>query len=309
MQIHNVEHQLDFSNINTIALGITQLDTKLRINFNRSVFCTPSGIAMFSSLANYKKDLLVFSYEDIKFIRYLLRNNFFLNLNVQIKEDFTRHDATANMLECTTIKKDGDPDLIDTKLNKILTTHIHGKKNLVLGILLTTYEIIDNILEHSMGDDFVIEDRSVDIPGYVSAQYYTKYNLVEIGISDMGKGIVDTMSAESEYLVLERKDILLKAFELNTTRHKKLMPTRGNGLAKLKEFVLASNGSIRCRTNEFIIFFNNDFPEGKVQSVNSVPGTHFEIKIGCKFDIDTRPIFNTDISDYEDNDDYEDFFE
>ncbi|MGA1938998.1 hypothetical protein [Arcobacter sp. YIC-310] len=309
MQKHNVEHGLDFSNVNTIALGITELNTELEINFNKNIFCTPSGIAMFSSLANYKKDLLVFNYTDIKFIRYLLRNNFFLNLNIEIEEDFRRHDATANMLECTTIKQDGDPDLIDSKLEKILTSHIHGKKNLVLGVLLTTYEIVDNILEHSMGDDFVISNRSLDIPGYVSAQYYTKNNIVEIGISDMGKGIVDTMSSESEYLLLDRKDILFKAFELNTTRHKKIMPTRGNGLAKLKEFVLASNGSIRCRTNEFIIFFNNDFPEGRIQSVQPVQGTHFEIKIGCKCDIDTKPIFNTDISDYEDNDELEDFFD
>lgn len=280
MQKHKVEHELDFSNVNTIALGLIELNSELEINFNKNIFCTPSGISMFSSLVNYKKDLLKFSYEDIKFIRYLLRNNFFLNLNIEIEEDFKRHDATANMLECTTIKQDGDPDLIDSKLNKILTSHIQGKKNLVLGILLTTYEIVDNILEHSMGDDFIISDRSVDIPGYVSAEYYTKNNIIEIGISDMGKGIVDTMSSESEYLLLERKEILFKAFELNTTRHKKIMPTRGNGLAKLKEFVLASNGTIRCRLMNLLYFLIIIFPMAKYNQFNLFVAHILKLKLG-----------------------------
>ena len=175
--------------------------------------------------------------------------------------------------------------------------------------MLTTYEIVDNILEHSMCNDFVKGDRIIDNPGFVSAQYYPKYNEIEIGISDLGKGIVDTMASEAEYLVLPRKDILLKAFESNATRHKKIMPTRGNGLAKLKSFVLASNGIIRCRTNEFTITFSNEYPLGIINEATPVIGTHFEIKIGCEINIDTKPIFNAEADDYEDSYDIvEDFF-
>ncbi len=213
------------------------------------------------------------------------------------------------MLECTKIEKDGDPDLIDNKLNKILKSHIIGKENLIYGILLTTYEIVDNILEHSMCNDFVRGNRKIDNPGFVSAQYYPKENEIEIGISDLGKGIVDTMASEIEYLVLPRREILLKAFESNATRHKKTMPTRGNGLAKLKAFVLASNGIIRCRTNEFTITFSNAYPLGIINEVSPIIGTHFEIRIGCEINIDTKPIFNARASDYEDSYNIvEDFF-
>jgi len=85
------------------------------------------------------------------------------------------------------------------------------------------------------------------------------------------------------------------------------MPSRGNGLAKLKEFVLISKGYIKCRTNEFLIIFNEQYPNGDIQKLNYIQGTHFDIKIGCYNNIDTKPIFNADFTDYED-DDFDDFF-
>ncbi|MBD3808120.1 MAG: hypothetical protein IE880_05315 [Epsilonproteobacteria bacterium] len=67
------------------------------------------------------------------------------------------------------------------------------------------------------------------------------------------------------------------------------MPSRGNGLAKLKEFVLESKGNLICRTNEFKIHFNQDHPNGIIHTEDfGVVGTHFEINIGCGHDIDTK---------------------
>ena len=107
--------------------------------------------------------------------------------------------------------------------------------------------------------------------------------------------------------ILNMIEVLLKAFELNTTRHRKFFPSRGNGLAKLKHFVLLSGGFIRCRTNEFEITFSPLYPNGHIEEVEPIIGTHFEIMIGCYNDIDTNPIFEIDYSDYED--DLDDFFD
>lgn len=294
---HKVTYDINFDKINNLAYNLSNIDKKLTFEFNTNIFCFPSGISMLSSLINYKKEFIDISFSNKKNIRYLLRSNFFKNLDFFIEEDFTRHDVSLNMLECTIIKEDEDPFKIDNKLKKILSTHILDKENLKLGILLTTYEITDNILEHSTGGAFQQGNRKVSQPGFISAQYYEKYNHIEIGISDMGEGIVNTL--EKAYSSLSRKEVLENAFKLNTTRHIKLMPTRGNGLAKLKEFVLISKGSIRCRTNEFTIVFNSDYPDGFIEEVSPVKGTHFEIIIGCDKDIDTRPIFNAHHEDYD----------
>lgn len=300
---HDVKYDINFDKVNNIAYNFCNIDFNVTFNFNSNIFCFPSGISMLSSLINYKKEFINISFSNKKNIRYLLRSNFFKNLDFKIDEDFTRHDVSLNMLECTIIQEDEDPFKIDGKLKNILNTHILDKENLKLGILLTTYEITDNILEHSTGGAFQQGNRKVSQPGFISAQYYEKYNHIEIGISDMGEGIVNTL--EKAYPELSRIEILENAFKLNTTRHIKLMPTRGNGLAKLKEFVLISKGSIRCRTNEFTIVFNLDHPNGIIETVKPIKGTHFEIIIGCDEDIDTRPIFNAHHEDYDDE--FDDF--
>jgi len=217
-----------------------------------------------------------------------------------------QEDRSNNLLECTKVLTDDDPYDIDIKLKQILEAHIEGKPNLVLGILLTVYEVVDNILEHSTGEAFKESNRVIKTPAFVSAQYYNnRNNHIEIGISDWGKGIVDTLA--EEYSELSREEILLKAFELNTTRHRKFFPSRGNGLAKLKHFVLLSGGSIRCRTNEFEIIFSPLYPNGQIEKIEPIIGTHFEIMIGCYNDIDTNPVFEIDYSDY--IDELDDFFD
>lgn len=311
--IYNIKFNIDFDNINNMAFSLCDASDYITFKFESKIFANPSGISMLSSLMNFKDDLISIDY-DLDRIGYLLRMNFFKNLGHNIPENFKRHDARTNMLECTKILSDDDPYVIDIALKEILNSHIRGKRDLVYGILLTTYEITDNILEHSANGEFKQSDRIILNPGFVAAQYYPKDDKIEIGISDSGEGIVNTLAPA--YPLLTREEVLLESFKLNRTRHIKLMPTRGNGLAKLKHFVLSTHGSIRCRTNEFAIIFNKDFPDGFIKKVDPVIGTHFEIIICCGNNIDIKPIFNASYEDYEDtenstisgNDELDDFF-
>jgi len=269
-------------------------------------FAQPAGITLLSSLINSKRKFIKIEYEKKEDVNYLQRTNFFKNLEFEIDKEVPKDNRASNLLECTKIVDDDDPYEIDMRLKQILEAHIEGKPNLVLGILLTVYEVVDNILEHSTGEAFKESDRVIKTPAFVSAQYYNnRNNHIEVGISDGGKGIVDTLA--EEYGELSREEVLLKAFELNTTRHRKFFPSRGNGLAKLKHFVLLSGGSIRCRTNEFEITFSSLYPNGHIEEVEPIVGTHFEIMIGCYSDIDTNPVFEIDYSDYEDE--LDDFFD
>jgi len=205
-----------------------------------------------------------------------------------------------NIIEETLISKDDDPFTSEEKLKSLLEKNIEGKPNLILGILIGVNEVVDNILEHSDGGEFKESDRMVNEPGIVSIQYCNETNHLIITIWDFGKGIVETLA--KEYDMLSRKEVLLKAFELNVTRHRKIWDSRGNGLAKLKEFVLKSNGSIFCETNEFEITFSSLHPNGYITDImEEIKGTHFEIKIGCSDEINIYPIFETDT--------FEDFFD
>jgi hypothetical protein len=297
--------KLNFTTTTNLAKDFQNIKEPTTLIFKKG-FAQPAGITLLSSLINSKQKFIKIEYEKIEELNYLQRTNFFKNLEFRIEEKFPRDDRANNLLECTKILDDDDPYEIDIRLKKILEAHIEGKPNLVLGILLTVYEVVDNILEHSTGEAFKQSDRAIKTPAFVSAQYYNnRNNHIEVGISDGGKGIIDTMA--EEYSEFSREEVLLKAFELNTTRHRKFFPSRGNGLAKLKHFVLLSGGSIRCRTNEFEITFSPLYPNGHIEEVEPIIGTHFEIMIGCYNDIDTNPVFEIDYSDYED--DLDDFFD
>jgi len=297
--------KLNFTTTTNLAKAFQNIKEPTTLIFKKG-FAQPAGITLLSSLINSKREFISIEYEKIEELNYLQRTNFFKNLNFEIDKKFPQDDRANNLLECTKILDDDDPYEIDIRLKKILEAHIEGKPNLVLGILLTVYEVVDNILEHSTGEAFKQSDRAIKTPAFVSAQYYNnRNNHIEVGISDGGKGIVDTMA--EEYSEFSREEVLLKAFELNTTRHRKFFPSRGNGLAKLKHFVLLSGGSIRCRTNEFEITFSPLYPNGHIEEVEPIIGTHFEIMIGCYSDIDTNPVFEIDYSDYED--DLDDFFD
>jgi len=216
----------------------------------------------------------------------------FVDLSYSTKND-------NNVVE-TSISNDDDPFLSEDKLKELLEENIEGKPNLLLGILIGINEVVDNILEHSDGEEFKEGDRTVSKAGVVSIEYCDSTNHLMVTIWDFGKGIVNTLS--QEYDTLSREEILCKAFDLNVTRHRKIWDSRGNGLAKIKEFVLKSKGSIICETNEFKITFSPLYPNGYLEKIyEPVDGTHFEIKIGCEYEIDIYPIFDTDV--------FEDFFD
>lgn len=205
-----------------------------------------------------------------------------------------------NIIDAIDISKDNDPSLVEERLETLLEKNIEGKPNLILGILIGVNEVVDNILEHSDGTEFKEYDRSVEKPGIVSIEYCDKSNHLLLTIWDFGKGIVDTLA--KEYTELSREEVLYKAFELNVTRHRKIWESRGNGLAKLKEFVLQSDGSILCETNEFEIIFNPLHPKGYVQkAIEKINGTQFTITIGCSNEVNIYPIFEIDA--------FEDFFD
>jgi len=303
-----INQDINFAYINFVARKIQEIYELFNLQLSNG-YIKPAGVSYLSSLMYPKVTFLRdVEHSNNENFRYLQRTNFFKNLGIELEEDFQRNSVSDNMLECTKVAKNNDPDFIDERLKKILKAHLGTKEHLILGILLTTYEIVDNILEHSKGGAFQLGDRLLDVPGFVCAQYYGgNKDMIQIGISDSGIGIVESM--KDAYMDLTRRDILKKAFELNTTRHIKIMPSRGNGLAKLKEFVLESHGDLICRTNEFRIHFNLANPNGIIHKENyTVIGTHFEINIGCGHDIDTKKIFNTEPSDYE-SDDFEDFFD
>ncbi|UPT76682.1 hypothetical protein MN086_06395 [Sulfurovum sp. XGS-02] len=304
-----IDNDLTFEYVSNNYEHLIDISGDLTIKFYK-VFSKPSGIAFLSTLVNLRnstKPQIKISFNDFDDIKYLQRADFFKNLNYNLEERFNRHSVLRNMMECKKVQNDEDPDFIDERLKAILKAHIQNKENLILGILLTTYEVTDNILEHCNGGEFKQAERSVSKPGFVCAQYYGgQKNNIEIGISDSGIGIVNSL--ETAYPELSREEVLKKAFEQNTSRHKEIMPSRGNGLAKLKDFVLSSNGAITCRTNEYEISFNSINPDGIISIKSPIIGTHFKIIIGCSSDIDTRSIFNASHDDYEE-DDFDDFFD
>ena len=132
-----------------------------------------------------------------------------------------------------------------------------------------TNEILGNILTHA----------AAETPGVVCAQYRPRQKRFDIGISDMGRGLLGSLQptfpeVRSYGLAID------KAIERGVTRDPAI--GQGNGMAGSYEIVRLNGGTYQIWTGDVVFELNKGKRRPGFQSMPSVLGT------GVMFSLDTR---------------------
>jgi hypothetical protein len=133
-------------------------------------------------------------------------------------------------------------------------------------------EILGNILTHA----------AAETPGVVCAQYRPKQQRFDIGICDMGRGLLGSLQpafpeVRSYGLAID------KAIERGVTRDPAI--GQGNGMAGSYEIVRLNGGTYQIWTGDVVYEFNKGKRRPGFQSMPAVPGT------GVMFSLDTsKPV-------------------
>ena len=128
-------------------------------------------------------------------------------------------------------------------------------------------EIVDNILIHS----------ETPVPGAVCAQYFPKKRRLDIGICDLGRGIMASLATTRK--LWSHGDAVTLALERGVTRDPEV--GQGNGMAGALEIVRKNGGGLHVWTGD-VVYRVEQGKELGFSRIPSLPGT------GVKFSLDTR---------------------
>jgi len=187
--------------------------------------------------------------------RYLSRMNLFRLLGVKYEEQFERRAEVGRFIPLTLIESDGTgvKESVDGVCDLILRQFDNAREFLP-AVEWAANEMIDNIRNHA----------SATTPGAVCAQYYRSKQLIDIGISDMGRGIKASLSTRYDRL-WSHGDAVAKALQAGVTRDPN--EGQGNGLAGALEIMKANGGEFRLWTGD--VDFNCD--DGEVKGFTLIP--------------------------------------
>ena len=164
--------------------------TTLDIDFSRVVFYIPAAVTMlvaridFARRSGMKGTLM--GLKECKSFRYLQRIDFFDQLDIELPEDFERHDTGTSLVSLREVMP-GHVSLLDDPLATELAACVADAADGDV-FLLSQYslgEVIANLKQHA-------GER-----GFICGQYTQKSDLVRIGIADSGIGIRESFSRNS----------------------------------------------------------------------------------------------------------------
>lgn len=160
-------------------------DGKIEISFHKSyVAMAPVGLAFYAAIG----DLIVENQlekkatmnHSIKSIPYLQRMGLFSSMGFKNIKEISEHDETGRFIPLTKIRNGEELSRFIKTIDPIL----HTNRNNSRAIKHVFSEILRNVIEHS----------DSKYGGNVCATYNKKRNKISIGISDIGKGLLSSLS-------------------------------------------------------------------------------------------------------------------
>lgn len=155
---------------------------ELKITFHKKwLSIHPMALSMIASLGmEVKPQNIECDDLDAKSKYYLERMGLFDILGIKSGIELEKHEPAGKFVPLTQIKTSEET----TKFITEVTTLFHLKPLHAEPLRYVLYEVIRNVLEHSLSKQGAI----------VSAQYYPESNTVRIGIADNGTGIWETIN-------------------------------------------------------------------------------------------------------------------
>lgn len=165
---------------------------------------------------------------------YFSRINYYRVLNIAHKEDFTRHSPSGRFVPLSRVpinELTADVNGIASQLRDVIISHLQISQSLGDTLDLSFGEMIDNIIQHSRANS----------DGIVGAQYYPKNHYIEVCVADCGVGIAKSMGDNPLYAGLSDRELVSKAFQVDTGEWFGVAPAGSNKVSGGKGLSFAAN--------------------------------------------------------------------
>ncbi|EJT6478250.1 ATP-binding protein [Clostridium perfringens] len=211
---------------------------------------------------------------------YAQRIDFYRNLDIEIEENFERHESNGRFIEITKFNKDNNVDLVNSII-RIFRDNL-DIDNKVLGCMnYCFFEVVDNVENHA----------NSPIDGYLTAQRFPKEGAIRVTIVDCGIGIHKSLTEgkNEKYANLTESEALEYCVKEKVTNGK----GGGNGLFNTRRFIECNKGVLKIYSgNKKIIIYD------EVQEIENIPyfqGTIISLYVKMNNTVELEEIFGDNI--------------
>ena len=207
--------------------------------------------------------------------RYLSRMDVFQTLDIPFTENFERHSAVGRFVPMKQIEGDSCKAAVDAVCDLVLHQFDNAREFLP-ALEWAVMEITDNILIHAQSQS----------PGVLCAQYFPERQRLDVGLCDMGRGLM--ASLRESRTVRSHGDAVRLALQRGVTRDN--VNCMGNGLAGTLEIAKVNGGSVQIWTGDITYRIKDGKEKGFVRHA-TVPGTGLLLSLRTDRPVDLRETF------------------
>jgi hypothetical protein len=269
-------HEALIESIIGVASSPSTAET-IALHLPEGCFVTPCAMALLGAWGLHLRDqgvrLSVVGNDDAR--RYLSRMDVFHTLEIPFTEGFVRHNEAGRFVPMKRIEGDSCKHAVDAVCDLVLH-QFDNARDFLPALEWAVMEITDNILIHA-------QSRT---PGILCAQYFPERQRLDVGLCDMGRGLMASLS--ETHAVRSHGDAVRKALQRGVTRDK--VNCMGNGLAGTLEIAKVNGGSFQVWTGDVTFRIQDGRERGFVQHA-AVPGTGLLLSLKTDRPVDLRETF------------------
>ena len=256
---------------------VQQASNRVALHLPDGCFVSPCATAFLGAWGLYLQSMgggiSVTGNDDTR--RYLARMDVFQTLDIPYTENFERHNEAGRFVPMKLVQGDSCGSAVDAVCELVLH-QFDNAGDFLPALEWAVMEITDNILIHAQSGT----------PGVLCPQYFPERQRLDVGLCDMGRGIMASLS--ESYTVLSHGDAIRKALQRGITRDK--INCMGNGLAGSLEIAKVNGGSFQVWTGDVTYRMLDGKEKGFVQHA-TVPGTGLLLSLKTDRPVDLRETF------------------
>ena len=274
-------HQALIGAIDQVGFALAAAEM-LALHLPEGCFVTPCAMALLGAWGLHLREkgirLSVVGNDDAR--RYLSRMDVFRTLDLAFTENFERHNEAGRFVPMKQIEGESCKPAVDAVCDLVLHQFDNAREFLP-ALEWAVMEITDNILIHAQSQT----------PGVLCAQYFPERQRLDVGLCDMGRGLMSSLS--ESHSIRSHGDAIRKALQRGVTRDK--VNCMGNGLAGTLEIAKVNGGSFQIWTGDVTFRLQDGQDKGFIPHA-TVPGTGLLLSLRTDRPVNLRETFIEDAS-------------
>lgn len=242
-------------------LGAGDEANEISVDFLPVTFWTPGALVLLLAKTHYwlgqKKKVVFSNCKTSPAFRYLQRINFFSQCGIELPEDFRRHDAGRRFVELRRVGGEGSASVeeLSTDVAYCLFPDADVEDPEQSGLF--------DLLQYSVSELANNTKQHARAPGFATAQYMARTDLIRVAIANSGIGVLRTFSESGSPLwkpELTDAGAIALALQPKVSSKSHLTTAWGEsinagvGLTLLKEFCLLTGGHFFIASGNGVCF-------------------------------------------------------